>query len=187
MERSEEKSEDLSDRESDYSSLLSLWGSYAGTQTTLYAAYLTAHSFLLVVAALFYIEFSKEWHIGQSAPVFLALLTASVSVLGLYLSFQMRLAWDRTRALISLIEFQIREIERTSSNGRLRFFEQWRAARDNPNLIIESLDKKDTWRPNWALRVSRYAWGGRWATLPWCLGFLYLSIIGFVIARIYLS
>ncbi len=157
--------------------LAQIWGNYVSAQHTLLGAWTTTHAFLFVSLVMLYIDFHEKIVQSNVVSPFIFILTTILSFIGIYLCFQMRLAWDRSRALISLLECNIRDIENSANNTGNKFFSIWHSAQEMPSQAVNFSNSSQEWKSNYALKMLRKPWGIRASSLPWIFGLFYLCIL----------
>lgn len=113
-------------REEQYKMLVSAWSSGVGSYHSLFSAYLTANSIFLAASVLL----AKSFIENQSSVSF-AIISASVSMLGVFVSFQMAVALTRFSGEKGYFEWELRGIEAQRDFEGIELFNNLHRWREN--------------------------------------------------------
>jgi hypothetical protein len=161
---------------SSYSDLVNIWTGYAGAQHTLLAGYLAAHSFIVAAVVVLGLHAYSLSLTGNDVGL-LSIGTASVALLGCFLSIQFAISWNRSIGMASLIEEHIIELEKDENFKGRKFFTSWKSVREG------KADKTipDNYLTTWGISLGRQWWARRARTIPLVLLILYLLIFVFAV------
>jgi len=155
-----------------YSSITSLWSGAVGAQHALFAAYITGHSFLIAAVVLLFAMFVDKH------STILGLGVIIISMVGVILSLQMKMAWGRFVGRVSLMEWHLRQIEKDNDLYGLSHFTDWEKIKKEPekNLPDPKRYEEPFWA-NWEVKFHKSWWAPRAKIVPYLTAIIYIFFL----------
>jgi len=160
-----------------YSHLVNLWTSGIRDYHSLLSDYLTANS-VFVAAIGFLVS-------RQPIERIFATVVVVLCCFGILLTVQMAIVLGRFAAQNKVWEWQLLNIEESSSWQQEKLFVDLQRFRDQHQPLQNEQNRPPTLHPNWATKQHRQWWAHREISFPFFFGSVYVLFLIWSIAAIF--